>query len=466
MKRYTFFQKHPICFISIILLLNLCQCSSGNTTKKPDVKPIPVGVVVKDVVCMTDADNHYAIYIPKSYKAGKTWPAVYMLDSHGGGNVPVEKYKDLAEKYGYIIIGSHNSKNGLPMQTSNSIVYTLLDDTQNRLAIDKKRIYLLGFSGGARVAGYYALANPGITGVIACGAGLSEVKNAGGNFNYFGIVGDEDFNYSEFKMLDKTMDSIKMKHQVVYFDGEHAWPPASVMEEAFLWLEVNAMKDKSSAKNDAMINGIKKHFDDSLSFQKNSGDMMKLDRTYKEAINFLENLADVKAYKNSLSELEKSPKYIEAKKFDEQVDKTELKLKDKFSNAFENKEMEWWNREVRSLNNEKNKKLLKLNKRVLNHCSIMAYMAGSSALSKGEMQWAQKFLQIYVLVDPDNSEAYYLNAELSMMNKNADAALSFLEQAVQYKFTDLDRLQQDPVFEPIRQDARFQKILEEIAKKK
>ena len=458
--------KSVINILTVFLFLNFCQCSSPDAVNKIKIKPITPGVINNNIACVKDSNERYAIYIPSKYNADKRWPVIYMLDSHGGGNTPVEKYKDLAEKYGYIIIGSYNSKNGLPIQTSNSIVFSLLEDSKNRLSIDSNKIYLMGFSGGARVAGYYALSNVGITGVIGCGAGLTELKSSLGNLNYFGIAGDEDFNYSEFKTLDKTLDSLKMIHQIVFFNGGHAWPPATVMEEAFLWLDVNAMKDKISPKDNALIKNIQKHFEDSIAVQKSSGDIMKLDKTYKEAINFLNGLTDIGAYQNGLAELEKNPKFIEAEKTDEQIDRTELVLKDKFSKAFETKDLDWWNREVGLLNKEKNKNLLKLNKRVLNHCSIMAYMIGNRALSTGELQWAQKFLQIYVLVDPVNSEAYYLNAQLCMMYNKSDEALAYLEKAVQNKFTDVNRLSTDRVFDPLKQDTKFQKILDEIGKGK
>ena len=37
------------------------------------------------------------------------------FDAHGKGLLPVELYKDEAEKYGYIVVGSNNSKKRNPL---------------------------------------------------------------------------------------------------------------------------------------------------------------------------------------------------------------------------------------------------------------------------------------------------------------------------------------------------------------
>jgi len=59
--------------------------------------------------------------------------------------------KDAAERYGYIVLGSNNSRNG-PWKPESEAADAMLQDAQKRFAVDLKRIYFAGFSGGARVA--------------------------------------------------------------------------------------------------------------------------------------------------------------------------------------------------------------------------------------------------------------------------------------------------------------------------
>ena len=52
------------------------------------------------------------LYLPPGYSESKRWPIVYAFDPGARGNVPVERYQAAAAKYGYIVAGSNNSRNG------------------------------------------------------------------------------------------------------------------------------------------------------------------------------------------------------------------------------------------------------------------------------------------------------------------------------------------------------------------
>jgi len=108
-----------IFFLSITLLftaISFQSCSSCNHKKKKDDKDSAFvrGRVISNVSCKKDYIQNYALYLPSYYSEDKKWPVVCAFDSHGKGLLPVELFKDEAEKYGYIILGSNNSKNGIP----------------------------------------------------------------------------------------------------------------------------------------------------------------------------------------------------------------------------------------------------------------------------------------------------------------------------------------------------------------
>jgi poly(3-hydroxybutyrate) depolymerase len=104
--------------------------------------------------------------------------------------LPLKKYKTLADAYNFILIGSNNSKNGNDWQTTEIIWRALFNDTQSKLALNKNRIYVCGFSGGAKVASYIALHHNEVKAVIAGGAGLPDQTPAGNfSFSFTGIAG-------------------------------------------------------------------------------------------------------------------------------------------------------------------------------------------------------------------------------------------------------------------------------------
>src|SRR5215470_6896099 len=205
---------------------------------------LPPGKLIERVVCLKDASESYALYLPPNYTPDRQWPILYAFDPGARGVRPVERFKDAAEKYGYIVVGSNNSRNG-PGVPLTEIIRALFDDTQARFSIDAKRVYTTGFSGGARVAGSVAQSSEGrIAGAILCGAGFSSEKAPAKPlpFPVFSIAGSEDFNWIELRQLNRTLDSIGSANRFVTFDGDHAWPPSAVCAMAVEWMELQAMK--------------------------------------------------------------------------------------------------------------------------------------------------------------------------------------------------------------------------------
>src|SRR6185369_7922961 len=141
-------------FIPLILLFISMSCSSGTDKTKTDSTAVAkdsiipkekfsVGQIIEKITCQNDPSQSYSMYLPSTYSTDKTFPVIYAFDAHGTGKLPVSKYKNLAEKYGYIIIGSNNSKNGTSWEESQAIANMLFSDTQNRLSLNTARIYLL-----------------------------------------------------------------------------------------------------------------------------------------------------------------------------------------------------------------------------------------------------------------------------------------------------------------------------------
>src|ERR1700744_2550902 len=105
------------------------------------------GQIVEKVVCAADASQSYALYIPVRGNQ-RALPIVYFFDSHGVGALPLRKYKTLADTYGFILVGSNNSKNGNDWATTETIWNRVFEDPRRRLKINEQRIYTCGFSGG------------------------------------------------------------------------------------------------------------------------------------------------------------------------------------------------------------------------------------------------------------------------------------------------------------------------------
>src|ERR1044072_7311856 len=73
---------------------------------------IPRGQIVERVEALNDPSQSYALYLPSNYTPNRKWPVLYAVDPGARGRVPVERFKEAAEKYGWIVLGSNNSRNG------------------------------------------------------------------------------------------------------------------------------------------------------------------------------------------------------------------------------------------------------------------------------------------------------------------------------------------------------------------
>jgi len=207
---------------------------------------LPRGQIVDDVQCADDETQHYSLYLPSTFTPTRKWPVILAFDAGGRGRRGVERYQAGAERYGYIVVGSSNSRNG-PWKRSLDAAKAMTADMIGRFPVDLARVYTAGMSGGARVAMMVALhpeviagrVRPQIAGVLASSAGFpsGEFREVV-SFPIFGSAGTEDFNHREMTNLDKVL---KSPHRVVVFEGGHEWLPVEVATEAIEWIEIQAM---------------------------------------------------------------------------------------------------------------------------------------------------------------------------------------------------------------------------------
>lgn len=204
----------------------------------------PAGRLVEKVACLADPARSYALYLPSSFTARRTWPVLVLFDPAARGPVALGAFRQAAETYGWILAGSNDSRNG-PLRESELAAAALWTDLKARVPVDVRRVYAAGFSGGARVASSFSrYAGQPVAGVIGCGAGLAvgvgpETLGASA---YFGLIGLADFNYGEMKDLDRAFDPSGLPHRFLFFEGPHDWPGPESCSRAVGWMEILAMK--------------------------------------------------------------------------------------------------------------------------------------------------------------------------------------------------------------------------------
>ncbi|MEY2878638.1 MAG: hypothetical protein RLZZ15_1018, partial [Verrucomicrobiota bacterium] len=213
-----------------------------------------VGRVLEKVACTKNPEQTYALYVPSNYTADRAWPVIFCFDPGARGLEPVKRLQAAAEKFGYVVAGSLNSRNG-PWDANAAAIQAMVADVNGHLRIDPKRIYAAGLSGGARVATQIALTGLA-KGVIACSAGfpmgVDDIPQKIA-FPVFGTAGTEDFNYAELRRLGHALDERKAVHRIVIFEGGHVWASAELLASAVEWLELQAMRAGTRPRDDEVI---------------------------------------------------------------------------------------------------------------------------------------------------------------------------------------------------------------------
>jgi poly(3-hydroxybutyrate) depolymerase len=118
------------------------------------------GQAVQQIEVRDHPGQSYALFVPSNYRADHGWPILYCLDPGARGRAAVERFAAAAEKAGFLVTGSNNSRNG-PLAPSREAIGLMVADTHERYAIDDARIYAAGLSGGARLALSWAMGQNG-----------------------------------------------------------------------------------------------------------------------------------------------------------------------------------------------------------------------------------------------------------------------------------------------------------------
>ncbi len=453
----------------------------------PENSKLPRGEIIAKVACSTETSETYALYLPSNYSLERKWPIIFAFDPGARGQVAVETFREAAEKYGYIVVGSNNSRNG-PWTVSLEAIHALWIDAHSRFPLDERRIYTAGFSGGARVAVAMAQGVSGkIAGVIACGAGFPLGEGQGPAkdtpFIFFATIGIRDFNFSELRALDQKLADLGLTHRVVVFDGPHQWAPKDLALEALEWLDLNAMKTGRLARDPALIDGIYARQSEEGRRLNTSGDIAgAFHREEALAADFkglratpdidaeVAKMRDAKDVKQALKrevKREANIASLEAEYYST--------YKQILANLFAPGNGEYERRQaVRELRLQELRDLETKKKdtdqgiaaqRNLFGVMVHSLEDATQEMSLGDYQRARVELEIAAACAPENGYILFQLARAYAMNKDAPNALAALRQSVGHGFTDLDQLEKNPDLASLRGQPGYQEVVESVKKK-
>jgi len=163
-----------------------------------------------------------------------------------------------------------------------------------------------------------------------------------------GFAGLRDMNYTDLVMFDKQdVVNMPVKHFLIEWKGKHEFPSAEVFNDAFIFL--------------------------------NTGQVENYDKK-KVTISF------------------------------DQL-KAEQDKKSEYLNAFKEKDLDWWKKEIARLNATKKTNIS--SERLLGFISLACYSIGGGQLVENNLDVAEKILTIYKIADPENKDCDSMMTVLS-----------------------------------------------------
>lgn len=434
----------------LILLCAALAVFSAQAPAQQSFSPVPsaasqdlqIGVVIPKVSSATQPDQSYALYIPSHYTREKRWPIVYVFDPFARGDVPVELMKDAAERYGYIVAGSNNSQNG-PWKRSVEATQAMVQDTHARLAIDDKRIYFAGLSGGARLAASLAQACKCAAGVLLNSAGFapSSPPTPDATFAVFGTAGTFDFNYPEVVNLDAKLATLHYSHAFSQFDGPHNWAPASTMDEALAWFRLIAMKQGREPRDLAFVNEQAAEIEQRAKALEAAGDPYAAWKQYREAADTFDGLSDATPFRERATALENEKSVRDAAKREQQEFQAQADLIAHIYSGVAALLTDAPHSDARSAiesrisalraaaENEKNPQKLRVDRRALSGIFVGLMETGQERLDAKDISHARVYFELASVADPDSVWALRQVAVARAANDDRKAAFESLRRA-------------------------------------
>jgi len=432
------------------------------------------GKVIERVPVDADKTQSYSLYLPSRFDAKTKFPIIYAFDPGGRGKTAVQVFAEAAEKYGYIVVGSNDSRNGLSGDKLMPIFNNISDDTHRRFSVDDRRIVMAGFSGGARVASIFAYSCKCAFAVIGSGAGFWQGVEVNNKlpFIYFGTAGYDDLNYFELRSLSEKLFGAQAIYRVEFFDGPHQWMPTSMAASALAWIELQAMRTNRRAKDVAFIE---------RSFQERTlaADRFLSAKKFVEAeAAFRSIVSDFDALKDTATAAEKLKALLASSDL-----KKALRTERDEAADYERRSQELYGSVQNLKNTEARQETLsqiktvadgvrsraeanedsssrRTARRILDGIYISSVeFASATVESKSKIDDAINMLELADAMRPRSAYVNYLRAQLFAVDGQKKKAIEALSKAVEFGLKDRARVESDKRFQSIRSTPEFQSLL-------
>ncbi len=467
MKYYRLFMLLMVLMTGLFL-----SCSSNSVSKQSSESKNTESIdqATSDIIdrsCSLDPTIQFSYYLPKSFLEGKKYPVLLLFDPHGDAHFAIEKYKSAADKFEYILMSTNAIKNGLDGEAAGHAMQSLLGSLTSQLPVYPTRVYVGGFSGGARYAAMLAMSGSGIQGLMVAGAGfpIDNWKNLTPSV-IIAAANDGDMNLPEILALNDIQDKDQRSRVLIMRDkGIHEWPSLDKMKECLAIFTAFAVRD-SIESDKTKLDLVLSTYDSLDKSHYCSTSKIHKSLFYERIVKSLAYQKDIDKYGEAYATMIQSSNYLSEKNMEQNLVKEESGIKNNYYAAMGTKDTIWWYNEMQKLNssiiNEKNNLKQAQLMRIRNGLSLMCYMNLDKTMKANSNQDAYYLSVLYRNIDPDNSEAWFLAAVMEARINNKIRVIDFLNTAGKKGFNQRARVNQTTDFNSLLGDPLFQDAVNKL----
>jgi len=184
----------------------------------------------------------FLLYLPSGLKSNKKYPLVIALSPSGHAGSMLAVWKEVSEKYKWIILGSKKFRNRVDSGPIFSDIVVSINTLAKKYPIDKDRVIVTGLSGGGMGAHYFAFLYPNLIRAVVPNVGfinkylLKEKKDYPKGKLVVFLAGTGDFNYNYMKADKDFLESLGWKAKWIEFKGGHSHASKEAFIDTARWL--------------------------------------------------------------------------------------------------------------------------------------------------------------------------------------------------------------------------------------
>ncbi len=453
----------PIALLAVLSAALTCAAAES----------FPTGSLVEKVSCQADPTQTYTLYLPSSYDTAKRWPVLLVFDPRGRSVRAAERFRGAAEANGWVILSSDNTRSDGSAEPNIRALNAMWPELR-RFAVDPRRIYVAGFSGGAHLAWGLARETGAVAGVIASGGRCLTQLLEDATFDHFLTAGTTDFNYREMRQVERLTIRQGQPHRFELFDGPHDWPPEALARQAVEWLELQAMRRGLRPRDEKLVERL---LADDLAAAlelEASGQELQAMRRYQAIAASYAGLADVEAAAQRTAELEASPAIKDALRLEKRCEGWENSQRNETVQllvAFQEAETATPVKALlRDLGVTSLQKKAQIDgwegvtaQRLLNTLLVdTSFYVSRDLLAQKRWGHAAAILAVATAIRPTDPVAWYNLACALARSGRRDEAVEALGKAVANGFSDRKLLAEDPDLEAIRELPAYERLRDSL----